>query len=511
MTPKLQNYLGDYITNYNLVKAGYTQLPIGLFSNDYNFDKFKTMVDMQKAIIEDFKDIQQDQEKQMDDQMDDHMDKDHNQTNKQEQQGDSQEQQQDKKDKQDGGQDSQEQQDDNKDSEKGGEEGDSSDEQPDDSEKDDSNQGKGDGEEQQDDVEDSKSDKSDSKSDKGDEQEDSDSEESNGKPDKGEPNDPKDSDGTESDDKSLEDSFKNADENLEDADDGMTQEELDQKIKDAEAEKNAESEKMRQDKLDNLEKEREKREQNLKELNDKIEGAKPVDWKKLIKAMMPKEKETAEESLTKMHRRTVGQLALGQDKVSVKAGEIKGALPTQSLLFILDSSGSMSGVINDISNELLRLIDKNKTFGIEYMYILRFDSSYDLYRVNLDMKGNKHTYQPLMNPMDIISKKGAEIKLKGTAKPIKELFQMRWGAGTVFPDEIFKIVKALLDEDFNQVIFTDTDIIGGSNLVNLARACKLGMKKNYSFNIILDSESSYNRVKKALGGSYKYMSYLGDN
>lgn len=510
MTPKLQNYLGDYITDYNLVKAGYTQLPIGLFSNDYNFDKFKTMVDMQKAIIEDFKDIQQDQEKQMDDQMDDHMDKDHNQTNKQEQQGDSQEQQQDKQDKQEGGQDSQEQQDDNKDSEKGGEEGNSSDEQPDDSEKDDSNQGKGDGEEQQDDVEDSKS-GSDSKSDKGDEQEDSDSEESKGKPDKGEPNDPKDSDGTESDDKSLEDSFKNADENLEDADDGMTQEELDQKIKDAEAEKNAESEKMRQDKLDNLEKEREKREQNLKELNDKIEGAKPVDWKKLIKAMMPKEKETAEESLTKMHRRTVGQLALGQDKVSVKAGEIKGALPTQSLLFILDSSGSMSGVINDISNELLRLIDKNKTFGIEYMYILRFDSSYDLYRVNLDMKGNKHTYQPLMNPMDIISKKGAEIKLKGTAKPIKELFQMRWGAGTVFPDEIFKIVKALLDEDFNQVIFTDTDIIGGSNLVNLARACKLGMKKAYSFNIILDSKSSYGRVKQALGGSYKYMTYLGED
>ena len=515
MTPKLQNYLGDYITNYNLVKAGYAQLPIGLFSNDYNFDKFRTMVDMQKAIIEDFKDIQQEQEKQMDDQMDDHMDKDHNQTNKQDDQQskpDSKgEQNQEKQDSQEDGEDQQQDsesgdgesqedgenkedsKDDKQDNQESGEKGDKSDEQSDDSEESKGQSDDGEKSDEQSDGEEQSSSKS-NDGEQSDEQSDVDQ---------------KSSEGSESDDTSLEDSFKNSDESMQDADDGMTQEELDEKIREADAEKNAESDKMRQDKLDNLEQERAKREQNLKELNDKIDGAKPVDWRKLIKAMMPKEKETAEESLTKMHRRTVGQLALGQEMVSVKAGDIKGSLPTQSLLFILDSSGSMGGVINDISMELLRLIDKNKTFGIEYMYILRFDSSYDLYRVNLDMKGNKHTYQALMNPMDIATKKGSEIKLKGVAKPIKELFQMRWGAGTDFPDEIFRIVKALLSEDFNQVIFTDTDILGGGNLVNLARACKLGMKKAYSFNVILDSKRSYESVKKSLGGTYKYMSYLG--
>ena len=87
---------------------------------------------------------------------------------------------------------------------------------------------------------------------------------------------------------------------------------------------------------------------------------------------------------------------------------------------------------------------------------------------------------------------------------------MRWGAGTEFTDAVLRIIKELLDQDFNQVIFSDTDIIWGDNIVNLARACKLGMKKAYSFNVILDSERSYQSVKKALGGTYKYMSYLGD-
>mgnify|MGYP003605860845 CR=1 FL=1 len=531
MTGKMQNYLGDFITNYNLVKAGYAQLPIGLFSNDYNFDKFKTMVDMQKAIIEDFNELNKNQQDQMDDQMDDHMDKDHQPSNKQQsgqqdkqqqqqnqpQDGqDNKEQSQDNQEQGDGqggdSQDKQDKQDGEKSDGKGdgkGEKGDESEEKSDsnkgdgkDSEKsdekgDDESQGKGEGDDSQ-------------KSDDGQEQ--SDSGDSKGKPSDGESGKPSDQKSSSGDnDKSLEDSFKNADESMEGADDGMTQEELDRKIKEAESEKNAESDRMRQEKLDNLEKERERREQTMKELNDKIDGARPVDWKKLIKSMIPKEKEVEEESLTRMHRRTVGQLALGADKVSIKAGTIKGASPTQSLLFILDSSGSMGSVIDTISTELLRLIDKNKTFGIHNMYIIRFDSTYDVYKVKLDMKGSKHTYQPLANPLDIInSKKESDVKLKGTEKPIKELFQMRWGAGTEFPDAIFRIIKELLDQDFNQVIFSDTDIIWGDNIVNLARACKLGMKKAYSFNVILDSERSYQSVKKALGGTYKYMSYLGD-
>lgn len=529
MTGKMQNYLGDFITNYNLVKAGYAQLPIGLFSNDYNFDKFRTMVDMQKAIIEDFNELNKNQQDQMDDQMDDHMDKDHQQSNKQ-QSGQKQQQQQnqpqDGQDNKEQSQDNQEQGDDGqsgdqdkKDGEKSDDgKGDGDGEKGDESEeKSDSNKGNGkDGEKSDKEGDDKSQGQGDGEGEKSDDQSDdqSDSGKSKGKPSDGEsgkPSDQKSSPSDSSDDQSLEDSFKNADESMESADDGMTQEELDQKIKEAESEKNAESDRMRQEKLENLEKERERREQTMKELNDKIDGARPVDWKKLIKAMIPKEKEVEEESLTRMHRRTVGQLALGADKVSIKAGTIKGASPTQSLLFILDSSGSMGSVIDTISTELLRLIDKNKTFGIHNMYIIRFDSTYDVYKVKLDMKGSKHTYQPLANPLDIInSKKESDVKLKGTEKPIKELFQMRWGAGTEFPDAIFRIIKELLDQEFNQVIFSDTDIIWGNNIVNLARACKLGMKKAYSFNVILDSERSYKEVKKALGGSYKYMSYLGD-
>ena len=43
---KIINYVGDFRTNYLLVKSGYEQLPIGLFSDHVNFDRQKSYKDM---------------------------------------------------------------------------------------------------------------------------------------------------------------------------------------------------------------------------------------------------------------------------------------------------------------------------------------------------------------------------------------------------------------------------------------------------------------------------------
>ena len=37
--PKIINYVGDFRSNYLLVKSGYSQLPIGLYSDDINYDR----------------------------------------------------------------------------------------------------------------------------------------------------------------------------------------------------------------------------------------------------------------------------------------------------------------------------------------------------------------------------------------------------------------------------------------------------------------------------------------
>ena len=429
MTGLMQNYLGDFITNYNLVKAGYKQLPIGLFSNDFNYDHYDSMNDMQNDIIKEFKKLSLEDKEKLNSEMDDHMDKDHDSTN------DQQAAQQD-------GQDGQYDQDiqDGKQGDQDGQNGQQSD------------QGS---------------------------------------------LTPKD----------MDKSFKESDKQMPQAKDDMSQEELNKAIEDMLKEKKQEQELSSEEREKLLADERKNRENRNGKLADMDKNYIPVNWEKLIKLMIPKPIEVEEESMTKMHRRTRGQLALGNKITSVKAGVIKDEKPSQDLLFILDSSGSMAGVISNISQDLIRLINKNKSLGIQNAYIIRFDSKWDVYKLNIDLKGKKHTYQTFKNREDILNL-DAGVKFAHEPRPLKNLFEMKWGLGTDIPKEIPKIIKYFQKRGTNQVLFTDTDIISSGNLAIIASACKLGTKKPYSFNMILDSKASYDKVANALGSKYKYMSYL---
>jgi hypothetical protein len=51
---KLINYVGDFRSNYLLVKSGYEQLPMGLFNDKINYDRQKTYKDMYDAVKSEF-------------------------------------------------------------------------------------------------------------------------------------------------------------------------------------------------------------------------------------------------------------------------------------------------------------------------------------------------------------------------------------------------------------------------------------------------------------------------
>lgn len=58
-SPQVLNWVGDFRTNYLLVKSGLTQLPIGLYSDDINYDRQKTykeMIDVVKEQMDKLKD-----------------------------------------------------------------------------------------------------------------------------------------------------------------------------------------------------------------------------------------------------------------------------------------------------------------------------------------------------------------------------------------------------------------------------------------------------------------------
>ncbi len=51
---KVINWVGDFRTNYLLVKSGYEQLPMGLFNDDINYDRQKTYVEMYNLVLQEF-------------------------------------------------------------------------------------------------------------------------------------------------------------------------------------------------------------------------------------------------------------------------------------------------------------------------------------------------------------------------------------------------------------------------------------------------------------------------
>lgn len=48
--PKIINWVGDFRSNYLLVKSGYEQLPLGLFNDSINYDRQKTYVEMYNLV-----------------------------------------------------------------------------------------------------------------------------------------------------------------------------------------------------------------------------------------------------------------------------------------------------------------------------------------------------------------------------------------------------------------------------------------------------------------------------
>lgn len=67
---KIINWVGDFRTNYLLVKSGYEQLPMGLFSDHINYDRQKSYTEMYDLVKAEMEKLPQDQQSQMGDALD---------------------------------------------------------------------------------------------------------------------------------------------------------------------------------------------------------------------------------------------------------------------------------------------------------------------------------------------------------------------------------------------------------------------------------------------------------
>jgi hypothetical protein len=68
--PQIINWVGDFRTNYLLVKSGYEQLPMGLFNDDINYDRQDTYIQMYNLVKSEMENLNDGQQKRVQEALD---------------------------------------------------------------------------------------------------------------------------------------------------------------------------------------------------------------------------------------------------------------------------------------------------------------------------------------------------------------------------------------------------------------------------------------------------------
>lgn len=390
---KIINYVGDYRTNYQLVKSGYEQLPIGLFSDHINYDRqgsYKEMYDLVKSELDKFKDKDREEMENMLDQLTD----DHSQ------------------------------------------QGDPADHQPPGQEP--KQKSSGDGE-----LDDAAAAEAD-------------------------------------------EAFKDAADKLKPVD--KVDPNADEKVKQQSQASGSGERGGPGGKGDGTQKE-------IK----KFEAKPTMNWKALIRKMVTSAaKFDVEDTYAKAHRRSAAGVltARASGASAVKPGERVNAQELVKVAFIVDSSGSMSSHLSAIYTNIKMAFQATGGAVLPEFVLVKFSSGSHMYVC--DMKTNKA--HPLHDVREYLKGK----KQAATGKATDAFEEGEQGA-TNFDGALVDNTKALMAAGFNVMIFTDTDILAGSNLTNFKSVIKAGSSK--LFTVFVDS-ACYQQAVQALGVASNNFSHL---
>lgn len=515
---QLVNYVGDFITNYNLVKSGYAQLPIGLFNDEINYDRYPTYQQMYDVVEEEMKKLSdQDQEKMRDqmDQMGDDMPEkgegqdpnDQQQKNGQGQNGQDQQQQQGQSgqdQQQDGGgegegQDGQSQQGDGQQGNQSGQQ--SGDGQQGDQKSDgQSGGGSGDGED---------SDKKDGENGEG---SGSGGDESDDKKDgKGKGKGDKEAEERAKQQKAAEDAGKSSGTNT---NDGKQKKQIPKSIDDA---MKGNADQLANGQADTGRETKNaagKEAANAGAIADMMSGAnngsglnsadgnpyamaerqyKPqLDWKKMIKKMVPSGTVQNETYAKPSRRTTSSMVSVAQTGAGVvKPGMKEEDSDKKGLCFVLDNSGSTMGKIGEMQNDIMNLMKKEgkKLNGV--MYVIKFSN--DVHYFKVDVKKKK--YGRITEIEDFIKTGKSDVKCD---KPVASLFKSTYGGGTELTSKVTNAIKTLkMKMNFNTILFSDTDIAYGENAKTLKAIYKVMGPK--AFALIGCDKNDYKAFVDILG------------
>lgn len=209
------------------------------------------------------------------------------------------------------------------------------------------------------------------------------------------------------------------------------------------------------------------------------------NWSQILKKLLPSSSKVEEFSYSTISRKTISSLHQLKDTgiSSSKPGIISIEDDKKGIFFIIDNSGSVFSELQKIHKDILALINKNKTNLID-MYVIKFDTKFSFFKLDL----SKNSYGEIYNIDNFLNNKYESPKPLGG---IINLFtDDKWGGGTIFSSKIVEISLKLWKENYNVILFSDTDIIyEKSNLENLENLSKQFSRRKDSFAIITNKKS----------------------
>lgn len=461
------NYVGDFINNWQLVKSGYPQLPIGLFSDNVNYDKYETYEEIIDAVVKDMMAVNDDDFNKMKDQMDKSMDEHMDNPDDTPSPGGSESEPSSKDDEQKNAPSNDQSGDDGADN--GDQSGDSGDksgaggDQSDAGEEDDGEPGGGSGGEPSDGDDGEPSDPNGNASDNA--------------------GSPSDGSGDPSDDiaSAIDDAFKKNQSRVDNRDDGNNDA---RKSLDANDDGDVDIKK------------------KVKSGGSKIEfkeGTSVVNWKKLLKKLIPSGDGEVEDTYAKMSRQATSSMVTAAQTGAgrISPGEVKIDAVKRGLVFVIDNSGSVMQQVGQFNTEIINLLKKNKQF-LDNMYVIKFSNHFELNKINIA----KLKYQEIQNPEALVSGTG-KINL-GSEHSLIDLFTKSYGAGTEYTAEMHRVIEFLHSKDMNVILFTDADLTRDPRATKFFR---LGTKRKNSLAAFITDAVSLKDMENTFG-KYPWMTEL---
>lgn len=215
---------------------------------------------------------------------------------------------------------------------------------------------------------------------------------------------------------------------------------------------------------------------------------KPVDWLKLLKeASRHVRSADVETNRTKMGRRAVSALDIAKQKGMAAVPPRELELFDMKVAIVIDSSGSMGGVIQSVFNAVIHLFSQKTDVQMSKQLLLyKYTTIFEKYEVKL-APGRFDEVKRKSTAQQFDLKSG---KKSGVTKTLSDVL-LHLNGGTAIPNALVEDLKERMSEHCAVVILSDGDILSGVNAEALQKLFAHPARNLY---VILDCADTYKAV-----------------